>query len=72
MSSDLFENAANFAYPLECAGLEPKSLPLDDVRVVFDKVMPAELEVRGVGVDARRGHRSRANLDDVFLRLSSD
>jgi hypothetical protein len=71
---------------LKSAGLEPKSLSLDELRVVFEKLMPGELETRGVRDAAAicsavindvaespadaEADRSE-NPDDVFRRLSS-
>jgi len=33
---------------VKSAGLEPKNLTVDELRVVFEKLMPGELEQRGV------------------------
>jgi hypothetical protein len=70
---------------LKSAGLDPRSLTLDELRVVFEKLMPAELEQRGVsdttGVCATvvrdlesapisATDSSPSNPDDVFRRLA--
>jgi len=80
------ESRGTLRIALKSAGLEPKSLSLDELRVVFDKVMLAELEARGVRKAAavcssvmsdlaestHAEDASRAeNVDDVFRRLSS-
>ncbi len=70
---------------LKSAGLDPRSLALDELRVVFEKLMPGELEQRGVnntaGACAAVMHdlanaptaatdSSSRNPDDVFRRLA--
>ena len=71
---------------LKSAGLEPKSLSIDELRVVFEKLMPGELETRGVSdaaalcsavmndltdaPEAAEADRSESP-DDVFRRLSN-
>jgi hypothetical protein len=80
------ESRGTLRIALKSAGLTPKSLSLDELRVVFDKVMPAELEARGVRTAAavcssvmsdlaeltHPDDAGRAeNVDDVFRRLSS-
>ena len=80
------ESRGTLRIALKSAGLTPKSLSLAELRVVFDKVMPAELEARGVREAAavcssvmsdlaESTHPEEAgraeNVDDVFRRLSS-
>ena len=80
------ESRGTLRIALKSVGLDPRSLSLDELRVVFDKVMPAQLERRGVPKatavcssvmsdlavlpDAQRAGRAE-NVDDVFRRLSS-
>ena len=80
------ESRGTLRLALKSAGLEPKSVSLDELRVVFEKLMPGELETRGVSdadaicsavigdvaesPAASEADRS-ANPDDVFRRLSS-
>lgn len=80
------ESRGTLRIALKSAGLEPKSLSLDELCVVFEKLMPGELETRGVSdanavcsavigdvaesPAAAEADRS-ANPDDVFRRLSS-
>ena len=42
------ESRGTLRIALKSAGLEPKSLTIDELRVVFEKLMPGELEHRGV------------------------
>lgn len=70
---------------VKSAGLDPKSLSVDELRVVFEKLMPGELEQRGVGdtlnacaavirelanAPIAEGDSSSNNPDDVFRRLA--
>jgi hypothetical protein len=79
------ESRGTLRLALKSAGLELKSLSLDELRVVFEKLMPGELETRGVSdaaaicsavihdvaesPAAADADRSE-NPDDVFRRLS--
>jgi len=70
---------------LKAAGLNPRSLTLDELRVVFQKLMPGELEQRGVNDTASActavmrnlentpiaaANASPSNPDDIFRRLA--
>ena len=70
---------------VKSAGLDPRSLALDELRVVFEKLMPGELEQRGVSDTAgacaavmrdlesapiAATDSSSSNPDDVFRRLA--
>jgi len=70
---------------VKSAGLDPKSLSVDELRVVFEKLMPGELEQRGVGdtlstcaavmrelenAPIAEGDANSNNPDDVFRRLA--
>jgi hypothetical protein len=70
---------------LKAAGLDPRSLTLDELRVVFEKLMPGELEQRGVSDTASAckavmrnlenapiaaTDSSSSNPDDIFRRLA--
>ncbi len=70
---------------VKAAGLDPKSLALDELRVVFEKLMPAELEMRGVSNSASvctaamrdladapiaAAQSTSTSPDDVFRRLA--
>jgi hypothetical protein len=70
---------------VKSAGLDPGSLALDELRVVFDKLMPGELEQRGVNDTAgacaavmrdlenaptATADSSSSSPDDVFRRLA--
>ena len=72
---------------LKTAGLDPKSLDVGQLRVVFDKVMPGELEARGLNEAAvicrtvmeevassplPAETDSASDLDGVFRRLGGD
>ena len=79
------ESRGTLRIALKSAGLEPKSLSIDELRVVFEKLIPGELETRGVSdaaavcsavmddvtdsPEAAEADRSE-NPDDVFRRLS--
>ena len=71
---------------VKAAGLDPKSLSVDELRVVFEKLMPGELEQRGVGeaqsacaavmrelenAPIAEGDSTSNNPDDVFRRLAN-
>ena len=70
---------------VKSAGLDPKSITLDEFRVVFEKLMPAELEQRGVSdtegtcatvmrdlesAPIDAADSSSSSPDDVFRRLA--
>ncbi len=70
---------------IKAAGLDPKSVKRDELRVVFEKLMPGELERRGVKDTAvicaavidelesapiAESDAPSSSPDDVFRRLS--
>jgi len=70
---------------VKAAGLSPESLTVNEIRVVFAKLMPGELEKRGVGDSASacaavmgelenapisEDESSSSNPDDIFRRLA--
>jgi hypothetical protein len=70
---------------VKSAGLEPNSLTVDELRVVFEKLMPGELEQRGVedtlsacaavirdleNAPVAESDSTSTNPDDVFRRLA--
>ena len=81
------ESRGTLRLALKSAGLEPKSLSLDELCVVFEKLMPGELEQRGVS-DAAPTCRaviddlansptpteaaSPSDVDGIFRRLGGD
>ena len=80
------ESRGTLRIALKSAGIEPKSLAIDELRVVFAKLMPGELEQRGMSEAAavcsavmddvtdspEAAEADRSNKpDDVFRRLSS-
>lgn len=103
MASDLFDFAAErlenhtplnrleargtLRIALKSAGLDPNGLTVDRLCVVFQKLMPGELEQRGIGdgvaacndviedlgnhSDSAQGSDS-ASIDGVFGRLGGD
>ena len=78
---DLLEARGTLRLALEKAGLSPKSLSLAQLQVVFKKVLPKELELRGVRFVAavcdsvmarvvRTANTEPTNtIDDTFRRL---
>jgi hypothetical protein len=46
--SSQLEARGTLRIAVKSAGLDPKSLSIDELRVVFEKLMPRELEQRGV------------------------
>jgi len=83
--SSQLEARGTLRIAVKSAGLEPSSLTLDELRVVFEKLMPGELEQRGVsdttGACAAVMHdlenapiaatdASSISPDDVFRRLA--
>jgi hypothetical protein len=80
------ESRGTLRIALKSAGLEPKSLAVDELRVVFEKLLPGELEKRGVSDAAAicsavmddvtdspaAAEAARSDSpDDVFRRLSN-
>ena len=72
---------------LKLAGLEPKGLTAEQLRVLFERVLPDELETRGVdeaasvcrtvmddvaSSPAAREEPGATNVDEVFQRLGGD
>jgi hypothetical protein len=72
---------------LKAAGLEPGSVTIQQLKVVFEKLMPGELETRDVSdaeavcrtvaqeialTSAASGTDAPADLDEVFGRLGGD
>jgi hypothetical protein len=70
---------------VKAAGLEPSSLSIEELRVVFEKLMPGELEQRGIGdtsgvceavlreldnAPVSESDSPSNNPDDVFRRLA--
>ena len=86
-SLDRLEARGTLRLALKDAGLDPQSLAVAQLSVVFEKVMPGELENRGVA-DAGAACRavmdgvtsswtaadtpSSSSPDDVFRRLGGD
>ena len=84
---DRLEARGTLRIALRSAGLDARSVDLEQLRVVFAKVMPDELEKRGVsgGVGvasslwteieraaAPLGSRPATNVDATFRRLAGD
>ena len=69
---------------LRAGGLKPEAVTPHELRVVFEKVMPRELELRGVsdpepvctavieGVGILEAVRSTGDPDEIFRRLAGD
>jgi hypothetical protein len=83
---DRLESRGTLRIALKAAGLEPKTLTGDQLQVVFEKVMPGELDSRGVSdvpdvcaavlADLARAGGTVAdaaatNPDDIFRRLAN-
>ena len=81
---DRLEARGTLRLALKSAGLDPKSLTADQLGVVFQKLMPGELEMRGVSnaaaacnavmddlanSPAATDTAPSTGLDDVFRRL---
>ena len=79
------ETRGTLRIAVKAAGLDPRNLTLDELRVVFEKLLPGELEQRGVSDTAgacaavMRGlenapiaatDSSSSSPDDVFRRLA--
>jgi hypothetical protein len=84
---DRLESRGTLRLALKSAGLDPKSLDAGQLRVVFEKLMPGELETRGVNealvicrtvMDEVASSSlptdagSSSDLDEVFGRLGGD
>ena len=82
---DRLEARGTLRIALKAAGLEPKNLTGAQLQVVFEKVMPGELDSRGVSdvpdvcaavlADLERsggaaGDASATSPDDIFRRLA--
>lgn len=103
MASELFDTAAErlekrtglarleargtLRLALKSAGLEPESLGLEQLRVVFERILPGELQTRGVenaaGIcealivevaasSAAGAEPGTASVDEIFRRLGGD
>ncbi len=84
---DRLEARGTLRLAFKLAGLEPKDVTSEQLRVLFERVLPGELETRGVG-DAvsvcsavmddvsrspvARGEPGSASADEVFRRLGGD
>jgi hypothetical protein len=81
---DRLEARGTLRLAVKEAGLDPKKITLDQLKVVFDKVMPRELQVRGIDAAAttcqtimesvaRQAGPADAgaqdSVDDIFQRL---
>ena len=73
---DRLEARGTLRIALKNAGLNPKNVSADQFRVVFEKVMPAELEQRGIedsaGVISRVMDEIAASATDTTSAPSSD
>ena len=84
--SDRLEARGTLRIALKAAGLEPKNLTGDQLQVVFEKVMPGELDSRGVSdvrdvcaavladlarADGDAEDTSATNPDEIFRRLAA-
>lgn len=84
---DRLEARGTLRLALKSAGLEPGSLTLEQLRVVFERILPGELQTRGVadavGIcetlteeiatsPAAAGGAGTTNADDIFRRLGRD
>jgi len=85
-SLDRLEARGTLRIALKSAGLDPKHLGVDQLRVVFERVLPGELETRGVDghdticrdlIDAivssewSQQDAEDSSVDEVFRRLGS-
>jgi hypothetical protein len=83
-SLDRLEARGTLRLAFKLAGLEPKSVTSDQLRVLFERVLPDEFGTRGVGDAASvcsavmddvagspvtRDEPESASVDDVFRRL---
>ena len=86
-SLERLEARGTLRLALKIAGLEPATLTLEQLRVVFERVLPTELEMRGVseaaGVcealmeeiarsPAAQNAPADAGADEIFRRLGGD
>jgi hypothetical protein len=61
-SLDRLQTRGTLRLALKTAGLDPKGVTAEQLRVLFERVMPDELETRGVGEAASI---CRAVIDDL-------
>ena len=81
---DRLEARGTLRLALKAAGLEPKGVTAEQLRVLFERVLPGELEMRGVGDAASvcsavmddvasspvvREEPASKSVDEVFSRL---
>ena len=80
---DRLEARGTLRIALKQAGLDAKTLTLRELGVVFEKIMPGELKMRGVGdaaeicgtvirnlnVTASPTEATSSSIDDIFDRL---
>jgi hypothetical protein len=86
-SLDRLEARGTLRLAFKVAGLEPKGVSLEQLRVLFERVLPGELEMRGVADAASvcsavmndvasspvaRHEPGSASVDEVFRRLGND
>ena len=86
-SLDRLEARGTLRLAFKLAGLEPKDVTSEQLRVLFERVLPGELETRGVNDVASvcravmddvasspvaRDEPGSASVDDVFRRLGGD
>lgn len=57
---------------LKAAGLDAHSVTPSQIGVVLDKILPAELEARGIQVAASLGAELRAGLTGLDVETSAD
>jgi hypothetical protein len=86
-SLERLEARGTLRLALKTAGLEPATLSMEQLRVVFERVLPTELDMRGVseaaGVcealmdeiarsPAAQSAPAGAGADEIFRRLGGD
>jgi hypothetical protein len=86
-SLDRLEARGTLRLSLKTAGLEPGTLTLEQLRVVFERILPGELETRGVsqaagvcealmdeiaGSPAAQSAPADSGADEIFRRLAGD
>ncbi|MDH3520402.1 MAG: hypothetical protein OEM49_08080 [Myxococcales bacterium] len=86
-SLDRLQARGTLRLALKVAGLDPSDLSTEQLRVVLEKILPRELETRGVEqaaaicsavmTDVASSHvaeaaDSRASVDEIFSRLGGD
>ncbi len=83
---DRLESRGTLRIALKEAGLDAKNLTFSQVTVVFDKIMPQQLEARAVGnsesvcgavisrlkASGLENASSHTSSDEIFSRLGSD